>query len=77
MLGAHMEAPFLQPAKAGAQLKEYFELPSMDALARMGGDPALVRLITLAPELQGSEAFIREAVTMGITVSIGHTSATA
>ena len=77
VLGAHMEAPFLQPAKAGAQLKEYFLTPSLDAFAGMGGDPAVVRLITLAPELEGSEAFIRAAAAMGITVSIGHTSATA
>lgn len=77
VLGAHMEAPFMDPAKAGAQLKEFFIAPSMKAFERMGGDPAVVRLITMAPELEGSEAFVREATAKGVTVSIGHTSATA
>lgn len=77
VLGAHMEAPFLQTDKAGAQLKQHFCQPSAEAFRDMGGDPATVRMITMAPELPGSEAFIREAVSSGITVSIGHTAATA
>ena len=78
VLGAHMEAPFLQEKKAGAQRKEFFTDPSMEALERLtGGDLAAVRLITLAPERAGSEAFIRAAAAAGIHVSVGHTSATA
>ena len=42
-----------------------------------GGHTAWVRLLTMAPERAGAEAFIREAVSRGITVSIGHTAATA
>ena len=78
VLGAHMEAPFLQESKAGAQRKEFFTDPSMEKLEKLtGGDTAAVKLITMAPEKAGSEAFIRQAVAEGIHVSVGHTSATA
>lgn len=78
VLGAHMEAPFLQPERSGAQLKEYFIQPSMAAFDRMtGGHADAVRIITMAPELPGSEDFIREVTETGVRVSIGHTSATA
>ena len=78
VLGAHMEAPFLQESKAGAQRKEFFTDPSMEKLEKLtGGDPGAVKLITMAPEKDGSEAFIRQATAAGIHVSVGHTSATA
>lgn len=77
VLGAHMEAPFLSPQKAGAQRKECFLLPSWEAFLDLtGGDIAAVRVITMAPELPGAEDFIREATAHGIRVSIGHTAAT-
>ena len=77
VLGAHMEAPFLSEGKAGAQLKEYFRDPDWDALIRMAGDSSAVKLITMAPERNGSEEFIRKASAAGIHVSTGHTDANA
>ena len=78
VLGAHMEAPFLAEAKAGAQRKEFFLDPDYETfLSLCDHHPEAVRLITLAPERAGAEAFIRKAVTEGIHVSIGHTTATA
>ena len=78
VLGAHMEAPFLNKAKAGAQRTEYFLLPDIGLLRQMtGNDLAAVRLLTLAPELEGSEKLIREAIRNGIRVSVGHTDADA
>jgi len=75
VLGAHMEAPFLQTEKAGAQRRECLLLPDWDVFETLCGSAENVRMITLAPELPGSEAFIRRAVGQGMTVSIGHTSA--
>ena len=78
ILGTHMEAPFLQEERAGAQRKEFFRDPSWeDFLGMTDGHPEIVRLITLAPERTGSEDFIRKAAAAGIHVSIGHTSADA
>lgn len=77
VLGAHMEAPFLAEDKCGAQLKQFFLNPDMNAFLRMTSDhPEAVKLITMAPEKEGAEAFIRAARAMGVTVSIGHTCAT-
>ncbi len=77
VLGAHMEAPFLSEGRAGAQMKEYFRDPDWDALTDMAGDPTAVKLITMAPERNGSEDFIRKASAAGIHVSVGHTDADA
>ena len=78
VLGAHMEAPFLNPAKAGAQRPECLCNPGWKAfLSMIGSDLSAVRMITLAPELPGAEDFIRRAVETGITVSLGHSAATA
>ena len=78
VLGAHMEAPFLNAAKAGAQRPECLCSPDWEAFLDMtGGDVSAVRLLTLAPELPGAEAFIPRAVSAGIAVSLGHSAATA
>ena len=78
ILGAHMEAPFLSEKRSGAQLKQFFTDPDWKAFMRMANDdPDAVRLITLAPERDGSEAFIRRATAAGIRISVGHTDATA
>lgn len=77
VLGAHMEAPFLAEDRCGAQLAEHFMPPDMEAfLALCGGQRKAVRMVTLAPEKPGSEAFIRAAAGQ-VVVSIGHTEATA
>ncbi len=78
VLGAHMEAPFLQESKAGAQLKEFFVLPNEDNWQRYaGGYEDIVRLITMAPEKEGALDFIKRLSDSGIMVSIGHTNADA
>ncbi|MBQ8313799.1 MAG: N-acetylglucosamine-6-phosphate deacetylase [Clostridia bacterium] len=78
VLGTHMEAPFLAPERCGAQVKEHFCLPDMERfMAMCGGQSQAVRVLTMAPELPGSEAFIRDVVARGVAVSVGHTSATA
>lgn len=76
VLGAHMEAPFLQESKAGAQLKQYFVLPNEENWKNYTGEYAdIVRLITMAPEKEGALDFIKYLTDKGIIVSIGHTSA--
>ncbi len=78
VLGVHMEAPFLNREKAGAQRKKYFADPSMERmLAMTGGTLEGVRMMTLAPEMKGAEALTRALVQAGVTVSLGHTAATA
>ncbi|HYZ78647.1 MAG TPA: N-acetylglucosamine-6-phosphate deacetylase [Gaiellaceae bacterium] len=76
ILGVHLEGPFLAPNRLGTHPPE----------ARRDPDPALlerlvaagpVRLVTLAPELPGAEALVELLQDRGITVSCGHSNATA
>lgn len=78
VLGAHMEAPFLNESKCGAQPKQYFVLPNEENWQNYtGGNESIVRLITMAPEKEGALDFITRLTQSGITVSIGHTAADA
>ena len=78
VLGAHMEAPFLNPQKCGAQRAECLMLPDWQTFLDLtGGDISAVRTITVAPELTGAGDFIRQAVQSGIAVSLGHSAADA
>ena len=77
VLGAHMEAPFLSAHRCGAQVAAHFIPPTMEAWMEMTGDFAsTVRIITLAPELDGAQNWIREITGRGVVVSIGHSDAT-
>jgi N-acetylglucosamine-6-phosphate deacetylase len=76
ILGAHLEGPFLDPRKRGVHNPDLMVAPTdanLDALLA-GGLPTLV---TLAPERAGAVAAIRRLVALGVTVSAGHSSATA
>ena len=77
LLGAHLEGPFLEPSRRGAHPKEHLCAPSLAALVeRIGGFEADIDLVTLAPELPGSEAVIAALREQGIVVSLGHSAAT-
>jgi N-acetylglucosamine-6-phosphate deacetylase len=76
ILGVHLEGPFLAPGRLGTH----------PPLARRDPDPILlerllesgrIRLMTLAPELEGADVLIDLLLRRGVTVSCGHTDATA
>ena len=73
VLGAHAEGPFISPKRKGAQAESAIRRPDA-ALLRPLAD--VIRLLTLAPELDGAIVCIRAARAMGIAVSMGHTDAT-
>ncbi len=75
ILGAHLEGPYLNVAKRGAQNPVYFR-PADRAEALAFLDLNVIRLATVAPEFEENHWFIRECVRRGITVSAGHTAAT-
>ena len=75
--GIHLEGPFLNPVRTGAQNPQYLRHPDLDELrgyCELSGNR--VRLITIAPEMPGAEQVIRWAAEQGITVSVGHSDAT-
>lgn len=74
VLGAHLEGPFIEPEKHGAHSPEHVLQPDsefMEDLLELGP----VRMITLAPELEGSSGLTRVAADRGVTVSAGHSKA--
>ncbi|HEX7972940.1 MAG TPA: N-acetylglucosamine-6-phosphate deacetylase [Anaerolineales bacterium] len=76
VLGAHLEGPFLNPASRGAHRAALFCDPTLDALRYF--DPiAAVCLVTLAVERNGGLDAVRWLQARGVTVSIGHSAATA
>ena len=78
ILGVHLEGPFLNPQKRGAHPPEYLLPLTIDQLQRVLGDYAnIVKLITLAPELDTTGQAIPYLRSLGITVSLGHSLATA
>ncbi len=76
ILGVHVEGPFLAPKRLGTH----------PPLARRDPDPALlerlldsdrIRMVTVAPELPGADSLIGLLLRRGVTVSLGHSDATA
>ncbi len=77
VLGCHLEGPYINPKKKGAQPGQYILPPDPDDLRRQVGDNlSAVRVMTLAPEMPGALELIRFLVAQGIIASIGHTDAT-
>lgn len=77
ILGIHLEGPFLNPAMAGALDKMSFEPPKLDTYMRLvDGFEDMIRVVTMAPELDGAPALIRFLSDRGIIVSMGHSNAT-
>jgi N-acetylglucosamine-6-phosphate deacetylase len=74
ILGVHLEGPFINPEKHGAQDTAYIQSPSI-ALIEPYMD--IIKMITVAPEVQGAESFIRyiREVSPHVVLSIGHSSA--
>lgn len=71
-LGAHVEGPYLNPEKAGAQALEHIrpvDLAELDGWLATGR----VRLVTLAPEVEGGFGAIDRIVAAGAVAAIGHT----
>jgi N-acetylglucosamine-6-phosphate deacetylase len=74
ILGAHLEGPWINPARAGAQDASGIRLPDVAEARRLLG-AGVVRLVALAPEMPGAGDVIAECRARGVTVSAGHTEA--
>ena len=76
VLGAHLEGPFISLKHVGAQPIEYVEKPSVERFkeynAASGNN---IRIITLAPEVEGGKELIKYLSDNGVVASIGHTDA--
>ena len=75
VVGINMEGPFLDPAKKGAHVEEWIAAPDAAFVRDLNQDvDGLVRLVTLAPNMDGAEEFIKE-MHEEVCISLGHTAA--
>lgn len=80
LAGAHLEGPFLSPARAGAHAPEVLCPPDSAAGRRIravidAAPTGLVRTLTLAPELPGAVELAADLTRAGTVVCLGHTDA--
>ncbi len=73
--GFHLEGPYLSPVKGyrGAHPEEYIRLPDWEEFSALQeAAQGKIRLITVAPEMEGAIPFIGLCNEKGIVVSLGH-----
>ena len=75
LLGAHVEGPYLNPARCGAQSTLHIRRAEREE-ALVFLETGVVRLLALAPEYPENHWLIRECAARGIAVSAAHTAAT-
>lgn len=76
VLGVHYEGPFVNAMQCGALRSEHFKtfLKSSDVgTLPVPKNPGAVRLMTIAPEIEGGVELVTELVSRGWVASIGHT----
>ena len=76
VLGIHLEGPFISTKHIGAQPLEYVATPSIEVFddynAKSGN---AIKIVSLAPEVEGADELIKHMSAKGIVASAGHTDA--
>src|SRR5690625_3529044 len=77
ILGLHIEGPFIEKDKAGAQPEQYILNPDLNLLEKwLDLANGSIKAMTIAPELDQDGRFMKMLRDNDINVSIGHTNAT-
>jgi len=77
ILGIHMEGPYINPKKKGAQKEEDIKKISLEEFLEFNqASGNLIRLVTIAPEMPGAIGLIKYLYKQGIIASVGHSNAT-
>jgi len=77
ILGVHLEGPFINESRKGAQPADHIIAPDVELFAKMqeaAGNH--IRLVTLAPEKENGYEFITYLAENGVIASVGHSDAT-
>jgi N-acetylglucosamine-6-phosphate deacetylase len=75
-LGIHLEGPFISHARRGAHPPENLLAPTLPLFERFWqAARGRIRMMTIAPELEGAVEVIAEAARRGVCVSLGHSDA--
>lgn len=76
VVGIHLEGPFIAAAHKGAQPLEYVAAPDVsvfDEYNQASGNA--IKIVSLAPEIEGADTLIKHLTQNGVVASIGHTGA--
>jgi len=76
--GFHLEGPYLNPTKGyrGAHPEQYIRLADWEEFSELQASAQQgIRLVTVAPEMEGAIPFIRKCKENGVVVSLGHHNA--
>ncbi|MBO2943683.1 N-acetylglucosamine-6-phosphate deacetylase [Paenibacillus sp. F411] len=77
ILGIHLEGPFISLKRKGAQLADDVRNPSPEQIEELlQAAENRIKLVTLAPELEGGMDAVEQFLAAGVTVSAGHSDAT-
>lgn len=74
VLGIHLEGPFIEKSKKGAQPEQYILEPNLEVFNKwqtLSGNK--IKTITMAPERDKDGSFIEALAESGVNVSAGHT----
>ena len=71
IVGIHLEGPFINASKHGAQDKNYVQVPNFQLIEKYIDE---VKMITLAPEVDGAESFVKQMTKEypHVILSVGH-----
>lgn len=76
IVGINLEGPFISPSKIGAQNPHYVRCPDIEEFKSLQErSDNVIKIVDIAPEVEGSEAFIRE-FSGKVTISLAHSCAT-
>ncbi len=77
--GIHLEGPFLsmEDGPRGAHHLNHIKQPDWEFFKRLNESVnGLIKIVTLSPEWEHADEFIKSASNSGVLISIGHTNAT-
>lgn len=76
IIGLNLEGPYISKEKSGAQFKKYIRKPSLIEMREyIEASEKSIKIMTVAPEIEGVLHFIRFLIDQKIIPSAGHTDA--
>ncbi|WAA11961.1 N-acetylglucosamine-6-phosphate deacetylase [Fervidibacillus halotolerans] len=76
ILGVHLEGPFINSKRKGAQPEEYILEPSIEQFDRWQEIASgTIKIVTMAPEKENGLDFVKHLTNTGVISSIGHSDA--
>ncbi len=76
VLGVHLEGPFISVKHIGAQPLEYVSSPDIEVFKKYNtASGNSIKIVSLAPEVEGASTLIKYLDDIGVVASAGHTDA--